>query len=103
MMANWDKLNKELDTIINNISDEEWEDWYGNIEAQKEMCKMQMILEAKLQSEKIIFNKLLGKLIINETLRSDTIVDLSNISITQNFLENISTTSKNITNYPLAA
>jgi len=102
-MANWEILNKEFDAILNNISDEEWNDWYGNIEDQKEMCQMQMILEARLQSEKIIFNKLLGDLIINETLRSDTIVDLSNISITQKFSESKSTESKNKINYPLAA
>ena len=54
MMANWDKLNKEFDAILNNISDEEWNDWYNNIDAQKDMCQMQMLLEAKMQSEKII-------------------------------------------------
>ncbi len=102
-MANWDELNKEFDAILNNISDEEWNDWYGNIDAQKEMCQMQMMLEAKLQSEKITFNKLLGELIIDETLKSDTIVNSSNITITQNFSENKSTKSKNKTNYPLAA
>jgi hypothetical protein len=53
MMANWDKLNEEFDAILNNISDEEWNDWYNNIEAQKDMYKMQMLLESKMQSEKI--------------------------------------------------
>jgi hypothetical protein len=103
MMANWDKLNKEFDVILNNISDEEWNDWYGNIDAQKEMYKMQMMLEAKMQSEKIIFNKLLGKLIVDETLKSDTIVNLSNITITQKFSENKSTKPRDTTNYSLAA
>jgi len=80
-MANWEKLNKEFDAIIDNISDQEWKDWYNLIEVQKEMCQMQMMLEAKMQSEKIIFNKLLGKLIINETLKSDSIVNFSNINL----------------------
>jgi len=57
-MANWDILNKEFDAILNNISDEEWNDWYNNIDSQKEMCQKQMLLEAKMQSEKIIFNNL---------------------------------------------
>jgi hypothetical protein len=103
MMANWDILNKEFDAILNNISDEEWNDWYNNIDSQKEMCQKQMLLEAKMQSEKIIFNKLFGNLIINETLESKAIVNSSNIQITGNFSESKSTKSKRKTDFPLAA
>ena len=102
-MANWDKLNKEFDVILNNISDEEWNDWYNNIDAQKDMCKMQMLLEAKMQSEKIIFNKLLGELIIDETLKSNAIVNLSNIRVTKNFSQSKSSNSRSKIDFPLAA
>ena len=102
-MANWDKLNKEFDAILNNISDEEWNDWYSNIDAQKEMCQMQILLEAKMQSEKIIFNKLLGKLIVNETFASKTIVNSSNIRVTGSFSESKNTKSRSKTVFPLAA
>ena len=101
-MANWEELNKEFDAIIDNISEKEWNDWYNTIEAQKEMSQMQMMLEAKMQSEKIVFNTLLGELIINETLKSDSIVNFSNISV-MNFSEVARTKSKNKSNYPLAA
>ena len=102
-MANWDKLNKEFDAILDNISDQEWNDWYNNIDAQKEMCQMQMLLEAKMQSEKIIFNKIIGKIIIDETFNSKAIVDSSNIRVTKNFTESKSTKSSSRTNFPLAA
>lgn len=45
-MANWNKLNKEFDNVINNLTDKDWNDWYDNIDKQKESCKIQMILEA---------------------------------------------------------
>lgn len=102
-MANWEKLNKEFDAILENISNQEWKDWHDSIEAQKEMCQMQMMLEAKMQSEKIIFNKLLGELIINETLKSDTIVNFSKINLVRNFSSIKGTKSNNKLNYPLAA
>jgi len=35
-MANWDKLNSEFDTVIDNISDEDMDDWYLHTEQQKE-------------------------------------------------------------------
>lgn len=103
MMANWEKLNKEFDAILDNISDQEWNDWYDSIDAQKEMCQMQMMLEAKMQSEKIIFNKLLGELIINETLKSDSVVNFSNINLIRNFSSIKVTKSNSKSNYPLAA
>lgn len=102
-MANWDKLNKEFDAILNNISDEEWNDWYNNIDAQKEMCQMQMLLEAKMQSEKLIFNKLFGELIIDETLKSEAIVNFSNIRVIKNFSQSKNTKSGSKTDFPLAA
>lgn len=102
-MANWDKLNEEFDAILNNISDEEWNDWYNNIEAQKDMYKMQMLLESKMQSEKIIFNKLLGNLIIHETLKSNEIVSYTNIMVTKKISQSKSSDSRNEIDFPLAA
>lgn len=103
-MANWEKLNREFDAILDSISDQEWNDWFDSIEDQKEMCKMQMILEARMQSEKIIFNGLLGELIINQTLKSDSIVSFSDINLVSSFSSSIKEFKSNSeSNYPLAA
>ena len=101
-MANWDILNKEFDDILNNISDDDWSDWFNNLDAQKEMCKMQMNLEANLQAQKLSFNKIIGHLIINETLTSVSIVHASNIIVSDDFY-NYDNKSKRETDFPLAA
>ncbi len=84
-MANWNILNKEFDAVLNSISDADFEDWYSNIEAQKEIGKLQMLLEAKLQSERISFKKQSGKVIVKETVKSNPIVDYSKINVAQDY------------------
>lgn len=88
-MANWDKLNKEFDEILNNISDEEWNDWYNNIDRQKDMYQLQILLDAKMQSEKIRFNKISGNLIIDELFTNESMEDNSNIEFSKSFLKGV--------------
>lgn len=34
-MANWEKLNKEFDDVIDNLSKEDWERWLANRKANR--------------------------------------------------------------------
>ena len=54
-MANWKKLNKEFDNVFDNISDQEWNDWYCNIDAQKEMYQKELLLEFEIQAAQLDF------------------------------------------------
>ncbi len=39
-MANWKKLNKELDKVLNNLTDKELYDWYKNNKKKKKEQKI---------------------------------------------------------------
>ena len=51
-MANWKKLNKEFETVINKITDAEWDNWIKNIDEQKNNEKIKMLIEAYIQAKK---------------------------------------------------
>ena len=102
-MANWEKLNKELDTVLDSITDKEWDNWLESISNQKELEKMQLLLEANMQSEKLLFDKLMGNIIINQTLVSDSVVDLSKLKLDNSFSDVKRYNSKGKNNYSLAA
>ena len=51
-MANWEKLNKEFDDLIDNLSDEEWNTWYENREEKRTVRRQKMLLEAQIQEVK---------------------------------------------------
>ena len=50
-MANWKKLNKEFDEVLNNLTDEEWEAWYIHKEVKGVMKRRQLISDAKIQED----------------------------------------------------
>lgn len=102
-MANWEKLNKEFDTILDSITDKEWDNWFEGISKQKELEKMQMLLEANMQSEKLLFDKLMGNTIVNQTLVSESVVDSSKLKLGNNFSNVKKYNSKSENNYSLAA
>lgn len=102
-MANWEKLNKEFDTILNSITDKEWDSWVKGVSKQKELEKMQLLLDANMQSEKLLFEKLNGNIIVNQTLVSDNVVDLSKLKFDNNFSNVKRYNSKSKNNYSLAA
>ena len=51
-MANWKKLNKEFDKVLNNLTDKEWEEWYKHKEGKGVMKRKQLISDAKIQELK---------------------------------------------------
>lgn len=54
-MANWDKLNSEYYNLIESFQDSDWEKWENTRGARKEMRRMDLVLKAKIQEEKLKF------------------------------------------------
>lgn len=52
-MANWEKLNKEFYNVLNSFQDEDWDSWESIRASKKEMRRLDMLLKAKTQEEKI--------------------------------------------------
>ena len=81
-MANWDKLNRQFDELIDKMSAEDWIFWAENKEQRKVMRRLEMQLKAKLQEEKIYLSNREG------------VSFVSNISESSDFsLDNILNTS----------
>ena len=57
MVANWDILNKEFDDLIGRLSDKDWIQWHENIETQKKMDRLNLLLKAEIQAAKILYSK----------------------------------------------
>jgi hypothetical protein len=71
-MANWDKLNKEFDSVINNISDKEFLCWYDNIEIQKDLCQLGLTLDESIMSIMNDFHKFNGQLFYQVDISTST-------------------------------
>lgn len=96
-MANWDKLNKEFDQLIDNLSAEEWMIWAANKQTRKVMRRLEMEMKAKLQLEKIFLSNRVGSQILDNMPVSGANCNNS----TFNFTETPVVAGEN--NYPLAA
>ncbi len=80
-MANWDKLNKEFDQLLDNMSAEDWNTWAANKESRKAMRRLEMELKAKLQMEKINLsnkdgNQLLDNILVYVDMSNDFTIDV---------------------------
>lgn len=53
MMANWDKLNKEFSNLMDSFTDSDWENWESNRVARKALRRMELLMKAKIQTEKL--------------------------------------------------
>lgn len=53
MMANWDNLNKEFFNLMESFQDSDWEKWENSRASRKEMRRLEFILKAKTQEEKL--------------------------------------------------
>lgn len=80
-MANWGKLNKEFDTLLDNLTDEDWNNWFAKREANKSMRKFEMQLKAKIQAEKISLSNCSGIEILNSDESSSNWVTLEQLAI----------------------
>ncbi len=50
---NLDKLKRRFDFVINNLTDEQWDDWYKNRVANRILRREALKLKCKLHFEKI--------------------------------------------------
>jgi hypothetical protein len=52
-MANWNKLNAELDAVLDNMTSEDWANWKKNREHNKLMRSIRMKMEANLHFQRL--------------------------------------------------
>jgi len=52
-MANWVDLNKEFYDVLNSFKDDDWDSWDSVRASKKEMRRLELLLKAKIQEEKI--------------------------------------------------
>lgn len=99
MMANWDKLNSEYYTLIESFQDSDWEKWENTRSARKEMRRLDLVLKAKIQEEKL---KLAALSSLNNETFSQIVVSTASVNLTTPILlQQVLQAGEN--NYPLAA
>lgn len=76
-MANWDKLNKEYKSILDTLTDSDWDNWMSSRTAKKLMRRKEMILKSNMQAEKIYFSSRVGNKILHNTIESGMITEVS--------------------------
>ncbi len=86
MMANWDILNKEFNNLLESFQDSDWEKWTNNRNSRKEMRRMELILKAKIQEEKLKLLALSSKSndSFNQTVSSSNSIIITSSAITSN-------------------
>lgn len=67
-MANWNKLNSELDNLLDNLSDEEWDNWMAKRAAQKSLRKKELMMMAKIQEETQLLGKITGVSVFSQSV-----------------------------------
>ena len=55
-MANWSKLNKEFDNLIDNLTDEQWNEWLSMKETHKAIDNLNLLIKAKLREPDMLKN-----------------------------------------------
>ncbi len=79
-MANWDKLNSEYYNLIESFQDSDWEKWENTRSARKEMRRMELVLKARIQEEKLKLSALSS--LSNETF-NQIVVSTASVIITE--------------------
>ncbi len=96
-MANWEKLNSELDSILESMSPADWIEWSSNREAKKRMRQFELFLKRKMKEESLYLSEIKGGQINSYSLK-DIFESISVITLNEN-----SPTSSDNTSYALAA
>jgi hypothetical protein len=96
-MANWEKLNTELDSILDSMSPVDWTEWSSNRESKKRMRQYELFLKRKMKEESLFLSEIKGSQIISVSLK-DIFKSISVITLNEN-----PTTSSDNTSYALAA
>jgi len=53
MAANWDILNKEFDSLLDRISNDDWNNWASTRDSKKWLRRELMVVKAKIHSTKM--------------------------------------------------
>ena len=69
-MANWEKLNEEFETVLDNLTDEQLSDWVKQKELRKSMRRVELQLLARIQAQKIALKQVSGLEILSYTIES---------------------------------
>ena len=86
MMANWDILNKEFYQVLNSFQDSDWDNWASIRASKKEMRRLDLILKAKIQEEKIKLTQFASQgseTIPNLIVTTESYLNESSVSNTQ--------------------
>ena len=75
MMANWEKLNKEFYQVLNSFQDSDWDNWASIRASKKEMRRLDLVLKAKIQEEKIK----LAHMALNTSLTLNQTIELGTL------------------------
>jgi hypothetical protein len=59
-MANWDKLNSEMDSALESMTSEDWSLWLLNRESKKRMRQYELIMKRKIKEESILLSNIKG-------------------------------------------
>ncbi|MEN9442825.1 MAG: hypothetical protein RLZ33_2902 [Bacteroidota bacterium] len=98
-MAKWDKLNSELDAVLNSMTSEDWDSWASEREAKKNMRQFEMMLKRKIKEDSLILSEIKGA-----QSQVETGISSSNISQPKKaFVEKNELCSADNTSYALAA
>ena len=66
MTANWDKLNEEFSNLMDSFTESDWEKWENSRAARKALRRMELLLKAKIQMEKLKLASLAGSDKLNQ-------------------------------------
>lgn len=89
-MANWNKLNTEFYTLLNDITDVDWENWMTLRDARKAMRRMELTLRAKMQEEKLLLDSIKGTQSYINIFSTDIVANSHiNFKITRVAIENV--------------
>ena len=99
-MANWEKLNEEMDNLLDSFQDSDWENWDSNRIARKSMRRLELKLKAKIIEEKLKLTalSLQASAIKPVIIYSTNLIDTNNGIIECDNIEDCS-----VITYPLAA
>lgn len=57
-MANWNKLNNELDEVLESMTPEDWQEWYAKKQALKVAREAEYLLKSRICSARLTVQQL---------------------------------------------
>ena len=80
MTANWDILNEEFSNLMDSFTDADWEKWESNRAARKALRRMELLMKAKIQIEKLKMASFSGLASPAQEVKSSDKIDLASFA-----------------------